>query len=40
MIGYIDDFRLMMLITLAALPLALLLRKPRVGGAPVTVHAD
>ncbi|EKX58492.1 Inner membrane component of tripartite multidrug resistance system [Rhodobacter sp. AKP1] len=40
MIGYIDDFRLMMLITLAALPLALLLRKPRAGGAPVTVHAD
>ena len=29
MIAYIDDFYLMMIITLLALPLILLLRKPR-----------
>jgi DHA2 family multidrug resistance protein len=28
MIGYIDDFKLMMLVTLAALPLIWILRKP------------
>lgn len=40
MISYIDDFQLMMIITLAAMPLALLLRKPEAGAAPVAVHAD
>ncbi|MGV8985406.1 MAG: DHA2 family efflux MFS transporter permease subunit [Cypionkella sp.] len=43
MISYIDDFYLMMLVTLAAIPLALILRKPELmatRGAPVTVHAD
>ncbi|MEH6773820.1 MAG: DHA2 family efflux MFS transporter permease subunit [Cereibacter changlensis] len=40
MISYIDDFQLMMIITLAAMPLALLLRKPDAGAAPVAVHAD
>ncbi len=42
MIAYIDDFHLMMIVTLAALPLALLLRKPRAAaaGAPAVVHAD
>jgi DHA2 family multidrug resistance protein len=34
MISYIDDFKLMMIITLCAIPLALLLRKPRLQGAP------
>ena len=37
MISYIDDFKLMMLVTLAAIPLALFLRKPgqpQPGGAP------
>jgi DHA2 family multidrug resistance protein len=42
MISYIDDFKLMMLVTLCAIPLALLLRKPKAaalaGSAPV--HAD
>lgn len=33
MIAYIDDFKLMMWLTLAALPLILLLRKPRVPAA-------
>jgi DHA2 family multidrug resistance protein len=35
MIAYIDDFYLMLLLTLAALPMLLLVRPPRVGaGAP------
>ena len=37
MIGYIDDFKLMMFLTLAAIPLVFLLRKPgapAAGGAP------
>ena len=42
MIGYIDDFKLMMLITLAVIPLVFLLRKPRGRAAPVAqaVAAD
>lgn len=40
MISYINDFYIMMLITLAAIPLALLLRKPLRTSAPVTIHAD
>jgi DHA2 family multidrug resistance protein len=42
MIAYVDDFKLMMLVTLGAIPLALLLRKPRAapaGGAPAA-HMD
>jgi DHA2 family multidrug resistance protein len=35
MIGYVDDFKLMMLVTLAVIPLLLLLRKP----APTTLTA-
>jgi hypothetical protein len=43
MIAYIDDFKLMMIVTLLAMPLALLLRKPRAmagGGAPAAAHLD
>ncbi|MBI1170730.1 DHA2 family efflux MFS transporter permease subunit [bacterium] len=43
MVSYIDDFYLMMLVTLAAIPLAMILRKPEMmakTGTPVTVHAD
>ena len=42
MIAYIDDFKLMMIVTLAAIPLALLLRKPKAAPAalPAAVHAD
>jgi DHA2 family multidrug resistance protein len=32
MIGYIDDFKLMMFITLAAMPIILFLRRPKYGG--------
>jgi len=42
MIAYVDDFYLMMLITLAAIPLALFLRKPNAmpAGAPAAAHAE
>lgn len=41
MIAYIDDFKLMMMVTLAAIPLALLLRKPKTAPVPVAAaHAD
>jgi DHA2 family multidrug resistance protein len=42
MIAYIDDFKLMMLVTLAAIPLALFLRKPQAApaGMPAAAHAD
>ncbi|MEO3997592.1 DHA2 family efflux MFS transporter permease subunit [Mesorhizobium sp. CAU 1732] len=41
MIAYIDDFKLMMIVTLCAIPLALLLRKPTVAvGEPAAVHMD
>ena len=43
MISYIDDFKLMMIVTLAAIPLAFILKKPRkmaAQGAPMAVHAD
>ena len=43
MISYIDDFKLMMIITLCAIPLALLLRKPEAppgAGAPAAAHMD
>ncbi|KQU65772.1 disulfide bond formation protein DsbA [Aminobacter sp. DSM 101952] len=43
MISYIDDFKLMMIVSLCAIPLALLLRKPKAqaaaGGAPAA-HMD
>jgi DHA2 family multidrug resistance protein len=35
MIGYLDDFRLMMAVTLLAIPLLLLIRKPRQTALPV-----
>ena len=38
MIGYIDDFALMLLVILASLPLLLLVRVPR--RQPVTAAAD
>ena len=34
MISYLDDFRLMMFITLAAMPIVLLLRPPKRGPLP------
>ena len=43
MIAYVNDFKLMMLVTLAAIPLALFLRKPRMqaqAGAPPAAHLD
>jgi DHA2 family multidrug resistance protein len=43
MIAYVDDFKLMLIVTLAAIPLALLLRKPKpaalAAGAPAA-HMD
>lgn len=40
MVAYINDFKLMMVVTLCALPLAFLLQKPRSGVAAPLVHAD
>ena len=42
MIAYVNDFKLMMIVTLCAIPLALLLRKPRAMpiGAPAAAHMD
>lgn len=43
MIAYVDDFKLMMLVTLCAMPLVLFLRKPRAaaaGDAPAAAHMD
>jgi len=41
MIAYIDDFKAMMWITLSALPLVFLLRKPEVGNGPApAAHMD
>ena len=43
MISYIDDFKLMMIVTLCAIPLALLLRKPKApqsAAAPAAAHMD
>jgi len=39
MIAYLDDFKLMMILTLVAVPLVLVLKRPR-GTAPATVDAD
>jgi DHA2 family multidrug resistance protein len=45
MISYIDDFKLMMIVTLAAIPLALLLRRPKAArqvgqSAPAAAHME
>jgi DHA2 family multidrug resistance protein len=42
MISYVADFKLMMLVTLCAIPLALFLRKPKAAamGAPAAAHMD
>jgi DHA2 family multidrug resistance protein len=40
MIGYVDDFKLMMLVTLAVIPLLLLLRKPAPTTAPPAAAAS
>lgn len=41
MISYINDFKLMMIVTLCAIPLALLLRKPSAApAAPAAAHMD
>ncbi len=43
MVSYIDDFKLMMIVTLCAIPLALLLRKPAAAvaqGAPAAAHME
>jgi DHA2 family multidrug resistance protein len=43
MISYIDDFWLMMLVTMCAIPLALFLRKPRaqkLAAPPAAAHAE
>jgi DHA2 family multidrug resistance protein len=42
MISYVDDFKLMMIVTLCAIPLALLLRKPKIAMAqpPAAAHMD
>jgi DHA2 family multidrug resistance protein len=39
MVAYIDDFKLIMLIALATLPLLLLLREPRRSAAPPVAAA-
>ncbi len=39
MIAYLDDFKLMMILTLLAIPLVLLMKRPR-GGAPAKAGAD
>ena len=38
MISYLDDFKLMMVITLAALPLAWILKRPQAVAAPMVAH--
>jgi DHA2 family multidrug resistance protein len=41
MVAYVDDFRLMFIITIACMPMLLLMRKPRpVGGEPVHAIVD
>ena len=42
MVGYLDDFKAMMWVTLAAVPLVLLLRRPGLSeaGEAATIHAD
>ena len=41
MVAYLDDFRLMLIITIACMPMLLLMRKPRpVGGEPLHAVID
>ena len=41
MVAYVDDFRLMLIITIACMPMLLLMRKPRpVGGEPMHAIVD
>jgi DHA2 family multidrug resistance protein len=41
MVAYVDDFRLMFIITVACMPMLLLMRKPRpVGGEPLHAVID
>jgi DHA2 family multidrug resistance protein len=41
MVAYVDDFRLMFLITIACMPMLLLMRKPRpIGGEPLHAIVD
>jgi DHA2 family multidrug resistance protein len=41
MVAYVDDFRLMLIITIACMPMLLLMRKPRpVGGEPLHAVID
>ena len=40
MVSYIDDFKLMMIVTLCALPLAFILQRPRAAVSAPMVHAD
>ena len=41
MVAYVDDFRLMLIITIACMPMLLLMRKPRaVGGEPMHAAID
>ena len=39
MIAYVNDFRLMLYLTLAVIPLLIILRKPRRGPIPIEAHA-
>jgi DHA2 family multidrug resistance protein len=40
MIAYLDDFKLMMLITLACMPLLLFMRTPRIAPEPAHAFVD
>ena len=40
MISYVNDFKLMMIVTLCAIPLALFLRKPKAAAAAPAIHMD
>jgi DHA2 family multidrug resistance protein len=41
MVAYVDDFRLMFIITIACMPMLLLMRRPRaVGGEPLHAAVD
>ena len=40
MIAYIDDFKLMFVITLLCMPMLLLMRKPRRGGGEIHVAVE
>jgi len=40
MVGYVDDFRLMMIITLAVMPLLLVMRKPKLAAEATHAMAE